>query len=119
MTPLSHAALGGHLEVVRCLAKELGANVNQANGDGSTPLLIAAYLGDVDMVRCLIEELGADINKANKVGATSLFIAAEQGHLNMVICLGELGADLNLATYTCLTTTLTPLMVPLQHIPAS
>jgi hypothetical protein len=49
--PLSRAAWLGKLDVVKCLVKELGANVNEAIVDGGTPLLIAANNGNVAMVR--------------------------------------------------------------------
>jgi ankyrin repeat protein len=39
------AAQAGNLEVVRCMVKELGADVNQMSTAGNTPLLIAAQNG--------------------------------------------------------------------------
>jgi tripartite-type tricarboxylate transporter receptor subunit TctC len=39
--PLVAAARGGHHEAMRCLVRELGADINQANWSGSTPLIAA------------------------------------------------------------------------------
>ena len=92
------AAYCGHISVVRCLGKELGADVNKANDGGATPLFIAAQEGHLDVVRCLGKELGADVDKAANDGVTPLSIAAQNGHLGVVRCLGkELGADVNKA----------------------
>ena len=43
------AAQFGHVEVARCLGKELGADVNQAAVGGATPLFIAAMKGHVEL----------------------------------------------------------------------
>jgi hypothetical protein len=92
LAPLVVAVEGGHcqLEVLRCLVQELGANVNQLNGD--TPLTIAAPHGSPPVVRCLVE-LGADVNQATQSdGRTALIIAARFGKLAVVRCLIQLGA---------------------------
>jgi ankyrin repeat protein len=49
-TSLSVAAYNGHLDVMRCLVKDFGADVNQADQDGDTPLSIAADAGNLDVV---------------------------------------------------------------------
>jgi hypothetical protein len=64
--------------------KELGADVNQADNDGTTPLFIAAEVGSLDVVSCLVKELGADVNQADNDGNTPLFTAARQGKLGVV-----------------------------------
>jgi hypothetical protein len=83
------------LDVVRCLVKDLGADINQVMQDGATPLCIAAQSGNVDMVRCLMTELGADVNQAKRDGCTPLYIASEEGNLDVVRCLVDLSADVN------------------------
>jgi ankyrin repeat protein len=94
--PLVHAVLLGKLGIAQCLVQELGADVNEANGEGYTPLYVAAGKGDLAMVRCLVKELGADINKTNNEGDTPLFIAAQLGNLATVrVLVKELGADIN------------------------
>merc|ERR1712195_49310 len=92
------AAALGHLEVVRALVTELGAEVNQAIQNGCTPVFIAAYQGHLEVVRALVTELGADVNQAKQDGTTPLYIAAQNGHLEVVRALvTELGADVNQA----------------------
>jgi ankyrin repeat protein len=49
-TPLFIAAQKGHLDVVRCLANDFGADVNQALQDGAMPLWIAVQSGHLDVV---------------------------------------------------------------------
>jgi ankyrin repeat protein len=41
------------LTVVKCLVKELGADVNKVGDDGSAPLHIAAQDGSFAVVECL------------------------------------------------------------------
>ena len=104
------AAEKGHLDVVKWLGgkgpEEGGADVNQADNDGTTPLCIAALNGHVNVVKWLggkgPDQGKADVNQANNNGCTPLYIAAEDGRLDMVKWLGgkgpeEGGADLNLA----------------------
>ena len=57
---LACAAFFGQSAVVRCLAKELGADVEEAMGHVCAPLAAEAYSGRLDVVRCLGEELWAD-----------------------------------------------------------
>jgi hypothetical protein len=76
--PLCNAVLQGKHEVVQCLVRELGADVNQANVDDYTPLYIASERGNLKMVRYLAIELGADI-KAGGKGHTSVHAAAYNG----------------------------------------
>jgi ankyrin repeat protein len=49
--PLCIAAQNGLLAIVRCLVKELKANVNQGDKDGCTALYFAAGAGNLSMVR--------------------------------------------------------------------
>jgi ankyrin repeat protein len=93
-TPLYAAAQLGSLAVVRCLVKELGADVNQALPNGAMPLFMAAQTGNLDLVRSLVKELGADINQARQNGTTPLVIAVKYNRLAVVHCLAEdLGAS--------------------------
>jgi ankyrin repeat protein len=94
ITALSLAAQEGNLDMLRCLATELGANnVNQASPDGFTPLDTAALKGRLAVVRYLVEELGADVNHAIKDGATPLVAAAYMDHKKIVAFLIKHGAD--------------------------
>jgi ankyrin repeat protein len=88
----------GNLKMVKCLAVELGADVNQIDIDGCTPLYLAAYLGKLGVIRCLVNECGADVIKANNEGCSPLLIAANEGKVDVVrLLVEELGADVNQA----------------------
>jgi hypothetical protein len=78
---------------VKCLVKELGANVNQATIESGTPLLISAQKGNKEMVVYLVEKLGADINQAMHDGGTALMVASRQKHEKIVRYLLKNGAN--------------------------
>jgi hypothetical protein len=86
---------------VRCIVQELGANVNQADGETENfALLMATHNGHESVVRCMVKELGADVNQARHDGLTPLFIAAQNGHESLVRCMvKEFGADINQSTH--------------------
>jgi rRNA maturation endonuclease Nob1 len=58
------------LDVLLCLVRNLSADVNQAEPNGSTPLISAAS-SDCALVQCLAMELGADVNQAMLDGTTA------------------------------------------------
>jgi hypothetical protein len=91
--PLCVAAEEGHLEVVRCLVQQMGADVSHSHY-GDTPLIVAAENGYTDLVRLLVTDLGADVNQAIAYGWTPLMLAS-RGNLcdGVVRCLVELGAE--------------------------
>jgi ankyrin repeat protein len=66
------------LDILRCLVKDLGADVNGVcSEDGATALTIAAQMGNLPVLQCLVKELGADVNEITVEGtATPLSIAA-------------------------------------------
>jgi hypothetical protein len=71
-----HAIVNCDVEMLRCLVRELGANVNYAaHDDGDTALPVAVGMGDLDMVRFLVKELGADVNQARHGGVMPLMAA--------------------------------------------
>jgi ankyrin repeat protein len=49
-TPLHRAAINGHLDVVKYLVEEKGADVKAAYNDGRTPLHRTAGSGNLDVV---------------------------------------------------------------------
>ena len=65
----------GHV-VVRCLCKELGADVNKATNDGATPLFEAAQTDHLDVVRCLCKDIEADVKQGRNDGETAVYLAA-------------------------------------------
>jgi ankyrin repeat protein len=70
-----------------------GADVNVADGDGTTALHWAAYNGDVELVQALLAA-GAKINAGTRIGAmTPLHMAARNGHAAVITALLAAGAD--------------------------
>jgi ankyrin repeat protein len=69
-----------------------GANVNDAQNDGSTPLLWAVYQVDEALVADLLGR-EAEPDRANNFGATPLSEAARLANLTMVEQLLKAGAD--------------------------
>jgi ankyrin repeat protein len=96
-TPLSLAAGGGHLEIVRLLLAH-GADLNPVSADGSA-LLMAAYGGRETTVALLLEH-GADPNVASKSGETPLMAAAFKGLTQIGRMLIDAGAGLDARTTT-------------------
>jgi ankyrin repeat protein len=90
--PLVVAVQGRHLDAMRCLVQELGADVNGGMPTKDTPLAIAAVHDYLAGVQCLVE-LGADVNQAS-VGKMPLSIAASMGNIGIVRSLVQLGARL-------------------------
>jgi hypothetical protein len=91
-----------NLDVLRCLVKELGLDVNEEmelgeEEEASMTLLLGAILrNDFSLAQCLCKELRADVNKANRNGFTPLIAAAENGNLHIVQFLAaQPGADVN------------------------
>jgi ankyrin repeat protein len=58
----------GNLEMMRCLLKELGADVKRARKAGNSSLHVAAQKGDLAVMRCLVKELGADVDQEDNLG---------------------------------------------------
>jgi uncharacterized protein len=73
-----------------------GADVNQAQPDGSTPLHWAAYRIDRELVNALLKK-GARANVVNKYGASPLGEAVRVANAELVGMLLEAGADANVA----------------------
>lgn len=72
-----------------------GADVNAADGDGSTALHWAAYNGDAALAEALLKA-GANVKAATRIGGmTPLSMAARTGSDAVVELLLEAGADAN------------------------
>jgi ankyrin repeat protein len=73
-----------------------GADVDAAQGDGTTPIHWASYRVDVDLVKRLLAK-GAHADVRNNYGATPLDEAVKVGNVPVVKMLLEAGADANAA----------------------
>src|SRR5437660_10040334 len=73
-----------------------GADVNQAQPDGTTPLHWAAYRVDRELVQALLKR-GARPNAVNRYGSSSLAEATRVASAELVGMLLEVGADANVA----------------------
>ena len=69
-----------------------GADVNAAQGDGTTPLHWAVYRIDTELTRSLLEH-GADAAAINRYGASPVAEAVKAAHPGLVAMLLEAGAD--------------------------
>ncbi len=104
--PLADAAMQGDRAAVQSLLAQK-ADVNAAQGDGTTALHWATYRNDLEMARMLLQA-GADLKAKTRLGKmTSLFLAAKNGNRAMLELLLEAGDDANATS----TTGTTPLML--------
>ena len=93
--PLVAAAKNGDRAALRLLVQQR-ADVNAADGDGTTALHWASHLDDLDSAGLLLRA-GANVNAANDLGATPLWIASQNGSASLVRVLLQAGANPNLA----------------------
>uniref|UniRef100_A0A8C3VCQ7 Ankyrin repeat and sterile alpha motif domain containing 1A n=1 Tax=Catharus ustulatus TaxID=91951 RepID=A0A8C3VCQ7_CATUS len=89
-TPLHHAALNGHKDVVEVLLRN-DALTNVADCKGCYPLHLAAWKGDADIVKLLIHQgpSHTKVNEQNNDNETALHCAAQHGHTEVVKVLLE------------------------------
>lgn len=73
-TPLSTAALHGHLDIAAHLI-DRGAKTDGTNSDGNTPLHVAAFLCQWDVVALLLENGGSPLTK-NGRGETPIDVVS-------------------------------------------
>jgi ankyrin repeat protein len=100
------AAMKGDRDAVRNLVKA-AADVNAAQGDGTTALHWAALKGDTEMTQVLLYA-GANVHAKTRIGGYSpLFMASKTGAAPVVDLLLKAGADANLKS----SDGLTPLMM--------
>ena len=67
---------GASFNLLQCLVKELGADIDRTDKDGWTAVMEAAETGNVTLLRNLAKELGANVWKVSKAGAPPLHLAA-------------------------------------------
>ncbi|XP_075955861.1 ankyrin repeat and SAM domain-containing protein 1A isoform X7 [Anarhichas minor] len=89
-SPLHHAALNGHSEVVEALLRN-EALTNIADNKGCYPLHLAAWKGDEHIVKLLIHQGPSHprLNEQNNDNETPLHCAAQYGHSQVVRLLLE------------------------------
>ena len=93
-TRVADAAMQGNRNAVRALLGQ-HADVNAAQGDGSTALHWAAYRDDLQMARLLLAA-GADVKAKTRDGEiTPLFMACSNGDAAMIEAMLKAGADAN------------------------
>jgi ankyrin repeat protein len=95
MGSLASAIIGGHLQLVRYLVEEAGADERRAGLDGRTPLILAADKGDADIMAYLLDRSRVNIDAKAANGDTALEVAYRNGHLEVVKLLVAAGARVN------------------------
>ncbi|MGA3204246.1 MAG: ankyrin repeat domain-containing protein [Bryobacteraceae bacterium] len=91
---LSEAAMRGDRGAVAGLLKQ-GADIDGAQGDGSTALHWAVFNDDLETAKMLIAA-GANVKVTTREGAiTPLFMASTNGNAAMIETLLKAGADVN------------------------
>ena len=96
-TRLSVAAMNHDIVAVGTLIKA-GADVNGAQGDGTTALHWAATHNDLAMTEMLLAA-GADVRAKTRLGEmTPLFMAAKNGNADIIRALLKAGADAKAAS---------------------
>ena len=87
--------MNGHLEVIRVLVKEFGADAGaKTHLEGYTLLHIAAEYGHHEMMRAFVKEFGADVGAKDKQGRSPLHVAPHGCSTEAVSMLIKEGADL-------------------------
>ncbi|CAG5054372.1 unnamed protein product [Parnassius apollo] len=96
-TPLHHACLRGHKEIVRLLLS-VDALPCVVDKKGATPLHLAAWKGDSDIVSMLLAHNNPSVNidQWTSDQETALLIAAQFGYVDVVAQLLARGADAEL-----------------------
>lgn len=91
---VSEAAMQGNRTAVQSLLTQK-ADVNAAQGDGTTALHWAAYRDDLEMAGMLVRA-GANVKATTRLGDfTPLFMAAKNGNAAMIDLLLKAGSDPN------------------------
>ena len=91
-SPMADAAMRGDVEAVKALLSS-GADVNIAQGDGSTALHWAAYNGELELVELLLDA-GASVEASTRIGSmTPLAMAARAGNAPIIGALLDAGAN--------------------------
>jgi ankyrin repeat protein len=84
MGAVAEAAYGGHLQIVRYLVEEAGADEGRPDSDGFTPLMWAADNGHADVVGYLLGRPGLSMHAETERGERAIDFATFQGHQEVV-----------------------------------
>ena len=94
LTPLLHAAYFGHVDTVRYLVRELGAQLDAVEPqEGRCALHLAAFAGHTEVVQVLVRELGLPVDALNRRLRTPLHDAAAMGQTHTVEALLHMNAS--------------------------
>ncbi|KAF7236175.1 Espin [Varanus komodoensis] len=96
-TPLYLACQEGHLEIIRYLVQDCGADPHVRANDGMTPLHAAAQMGHNTIIVWLMSFTDVSLSEQDDDGATAMHFAASRGHAKVLSWLllhgGEIAAD--------------------------
>ena len=82
-TPLWIASYKGHVDIVRFLVEQAGANMTIPSSKGGTPFSISCQQGNLNIVEYLRSK-GDNVTNSSSSGAKCLFLACFNGHLAIV-----------------------------------
>ncbi|XP_070566110.1 ankyrin repeat and SAM domain-containing protein 1A-like isoform X2 [Ptychodera flava] len=82
-TPLHHAVLHGHKDIVDFFVRH-DANPGIADNKGLYPLHLASWTGNAEIVQILLSTQKIKVNEQNSDGDTALHFAAQYGHTEVV-----------------------------------
>ena len=94
LTPLMHAAAGGHLDCVKLLI-EHKVSLTQKDDQGFTPFLWASFTGKEYVMRTLYELDMSVVNDQDNDGHTALIWAGQHNQHYLIKFLMEIGSDPN------------------------
>eukprot|EP01006_Ploeotia_vitrea_P017373 TRINITY_DN48489_c0_g2_i1.p1 TRINITY_DN48489_c0_g2~~TRINITY_DN48489_c0_g2_i1.p1 ORF type:complete len:910 (+),score=59.93 TRINITY_DN48489_c0_g2_i1:27-2732(+) len=96
-TPLIHAVVGNHIEIIKMLLEHPKTNVDAPDKKGQTALHWAASLGgNLKTVEMLIDA-GGDVNAVSENGMSAILYSASFGHADILRLLVSKGGDINLS----------------------
>ncbi|EPE29826.1 Ankyrin repeat-containing protein [Glarea lozoyensis ATCC 20868] len=100
-TPLSHAAEGGHQEIVEMLLAAGAERTSQDNVSGRTPLLWPVANGHETIVINLLEESASDqLDLTDKQSFTALHTAIARGEPSIIEILLDQGANIEARAFS-------------------